>query len=89
MITPSNLTKHELIGLKCEALSKAENKKIDGCVVDETRNTLVMMTERGKRTLIKEKYKFVFKLPEKKVIVDGENLVGKPKDRIKKKIDKW
>lgn len=89
MIKPSNVTRHELIGLKCEARSKAEDKKIDGRVIDETRNTFVMTTEKGKRTLIKNKYNFVFKLPEKNVLVDGKNLVGRPKDRIKKKIDKW
>lgn len=89
MIKPSNVTRHELIGLKCEARSKSEDKKIDGRVIDETRNTFVMMTERGRRTLIKDKYDFVFKLPEKNVKVNGVALIGRPKDRIKKKIDKW
>ena len=89
MIKPSNVTRHELIGLKCEAHPKIGNAKIDGRVIDETRNTLVMLTEKGKRTLIKDKYNFVFRLPEKSVKVNGAALIGRPKDRIKKKIDKW
>ena len=89
MIKPSNVTRHELIGLKCEARPKTGNVKIDGRVIDETRNTFVMLTEKGRRTLIKDKYNFVFRLPEKYVRVSGAALIGRPKDRIKKKIDKW
>lgn len=89
MIKPSNVTRHELIGLRCEANSKSENMKISGRVIDETRNTFVMMTKNGEKTLIKEKYNFVFRLPEKSVKVNGSALLGRPKDRIKKKTDKW
>ena len=89
MIKRSNVTRHELIGLKCEANQKTGKVKIDGRVIDETRNTFVIMTEKGKRTLIKDKYNFVFKLPGTGVKVNGTALIGRPKDRIKKKIEKW
>ncbi|MBI3413540.1 MAG: ribonuclease P protein subunit [Candidatus Aenigmarchaeota archaeon] len=89
MIKPSNITKHEIIGLKCEASLKGGASKIDGRVIDETRNTFVVQTKKGKKTLIKDKYNFVFKLPEKSVNVSGVVLVGRSRDRIKKKTDKW
>ncbi len=89
MIKPSNVTRHELIGLKCEANQKTGKIKIDGRVIDETRNTFVIVTEKGKKTLIKDKYNFVFRLPDKRVKVNGAALIGRPKDRIKKKIEKW
>ncbi|MBI4177414.1 MAG: ribonuclease P protein subunit [Candidatus Aenigmarchaeota archaeon] len=89
MIKPVNVTRHELIGLKCEALLRAGDKKFSGRLVDETRSTFMIMTEKGKKMLIKEKYDFVFALPEGSVKVSGDSLIGRPRERIKKKIDKW
>ncbi|MBI2085346.1 MAG: ribonuclease P protein subunit [Candidatus Aenigmarchaeota archaeon] len=89
MIGHSNLVRHELIGLKCEACLKNNDMIITGKIIDETRNTLVMATETGKRTMIKDKYNFVFQLPGTRVKVDGTVLIGRPKERVKKKIEKW
>ncbi len=89
MIGHSNLVRHELIGLECEAYLKNNDKIITGKIIDETRNTLVMATKMGKRTMIKNECDFVFKLQETSVKVNGAVLIGRPKDRIKKKIDKW
>ncbi len=91
MITPSNIQRHEIIGLKCEAKLKggADNKAIIGTVIDETRNTLTLSTRSGKKTAIKEKYDFAFRLDGRNVVVDGASLVGRPQERIKKKLDKW
>lgn len=89
MMKPANITRHEIIGLKCEANFKGRTTKIAGWIIDETRNTFVMKTDNGKKTLIKEKYDFIFKLPGKSVKVNGTALIGRPQDRIKKKIEKW
>ncbi len=89
MIKPSNITRHEIIGLQCEAIPKNKGTAIEGVVLDETRNTFTLTTVKGKKTMVKEKYKFKFKIPDGPVEVDGAALVGRPQDRIKKKIEKW
>jgi len=50
MITPSNITRHELIGLEIKVV-RSRNQSLtgkQGKVVDETRNTLII-EENGKR----------------------------------------
>ncbi len=91
-ITPRNIVRHELIGLKVR-VEKSTNpfqKGIKGVVIDETYNTLKVETRKGVKTLIKKECVFVFTLPDgTKVMVDGKLLVGRPEDRIKKKLPRW
>ncbi|MFH0889652.1 MAG: ribonuclease P protein subunit [Candidatus Aenigmatarchaeota archaeon] len=89
MIKPSNIIRHEIIGLQCTACPKSTGTAINGIVLDETRNTFTLTTPKGKKTVIKEKYRFNFTIPDGIVKVDGATLVGRPQDRIKKKIEKW
>jgi ribonuclease P protein subunit POP4 len=92
MITPKNLVRHELIGLKVrvvEALNKS-NVGMEGKVVDETRNTIVIEGKNVNKSLVKEQCIFLFYLPSgERVKVEGKVLVGRPEDRIKKKLKKW
>jgi len=92
MITPKNVFRHELIGLKArvaESSNKA-NAGLEGRVVDETRNTLALEVRGKEKTLAKEQCVFVFSLPSgEKVRVEGKALVGRPEDRIKKRLKKW
>lgn len=91
-ITPQNLVRHELIGLKTRIEKSTDNtqKGLSGTVVDETYNTLKIETKDSEKTLIKENCIFIFTLPDKtKVQVDGKLLVSRPEDRIKKKFPKW
>ncbi|XRO76806.1 ribonuclease P protein component 1 [Methanocaldococcus sp. 10A] len=89
MITPHNILRHELIGLRVEIVD-AKNKAmigIKGRVVDETRNTLVIEKENGKEvTIPKDIAVFLFELNGCKVKVDGRLLIGRPEERLKKKI---
>lgn len=92
-ITPHNLVRHELIGLKVKIDSSTDKtqKWLSGTVIDETYNTLKIEMRNGKeKTVIKGNCIFVFILPDKtKVQVDGKLLVSRPEDRIKKKFPKW
>ncbi len=92
-ITPQNLVRHELIGLKVKVENSSDptQKGISGRVIDETYNTLKIETKDGsEKTVIKENCIFVFTLPNKtKVQVDGTLLVSRLEDRIKKKFPKW
>ena len=93
VITPKNIVRHELIGLKVR-ISSSKNKSLNGLsgvVVDETCNTLVIKTKDGKeKIVIKKVCMFDFTLPNGTVVsVDGRLLVSRPEDRIKKKLPKW
>ena len=91
MQKPANIVRHELIGLNVEVVesrNKSENK-VNGTVIDETKNTLVIKTKSGEKKIAKENAKFMFTIQDNKhVIVDGNLLLGKPKTRIQKRIIK-
>lgn len=92
MITPQNLIRHELIGLRCriENSSAPQVKGLEGRVVDETRNTLTLEVKGKEKNVPKEQCEFVFFLSSgDRVHVRGEVLVGRPEDRIKKRLRKW
>lgn len=92
MITPENLVRHELIGLKVRVVKSSNklNVGLTGKIVDETRNMLVIEKSSGKEARIaKESSVFSFEVGPVWVRVDGKVLVGRPEDRIKKKFKKW
>jgi ribonuclease P protein subunit POP4 len=84
MITPYNLVRHELIGLKVEA--KTRHAKAQGVVHAETAKTISVETKKGIKSLLKEGTTFTFTLLDDAVVeVSGRLLMGRPADRIKKK----
>lgn len=91
-ITPHNLVRHELIGLKVKVKDSTDpaHKKISGKVVYETYNMLKIETRKKEKSVPKSNSVFVFTLPDStQVEVDGKLLVGRPEERIKKKLPKW
>jgi len=92
MINERNLVRHELIGLEVEVKKSTNKSQIDikGRVVDETYNMLIIETKKGEKWVEKKSCVFIFKLPNgKKVEVEGWVLVGRPEDRIKKKLPRF
>lgn len=91
-ITPENLVRHELCGLKVK-IKKSTNKSqigLQGTVIDETYNTLKIETNNKEKTIAKNTSIFIFTLPNGgRVEVDGKLLVSRPEDRIKKKLPRW
>ncbi len=91
--TPKNIVFHELIGLEVRVVeSKVKSYVgIEGRVIDETRNTLVVRCRDGRdRTILKNVSIFEFKLPDgTRVRVKGSVLIGRPEERIKKKVRVW
>ena len=92
-IAAYNIVRHELIGLPVRIASSSDptHAKVSGRVIDETYNMLKIEAKGGREKVIsKSSSIFIFTLPNKsKVKVDGKVLVGRPEDRIKKKIAKW
>lgn len=92
-ILPQNVVRHELIGLRAKVTKAkdATKRNIEGNVIDETQKTLVILTKGGERVLPKAECAFLFELPNRqRVEVDGRLLVGRPEERLKKKLSgKW
>jgi ribonuclease P protein subunit POP4 len=92
-ILPRNILRHELISLsvKVKHSTDSTQKGLKGRVIDETYNTLKIETKEGKEKIIPKKNSiFIFTLPNgTKIQVDGNLLVGRPEDRIKKKFKRW
>lgn len=82
--TPENLPKHELIGLKVtvEEHSDQNLEDIQGTVVDETKNMLVI---DGKKVEKKEGV-FIFELEDSEVRINGQLIAKRPEDRVKMRL---
>ena len=93
MITPENIVRHELIGLKVKIYDSTDKGIIGvtGLIVDETRNMFIVNVGSEEKKIVKDQCVFSFFLPDIKkwVKVIGSILVARPEDRIKKKIKKW
>lgn len=92
-INETNIVRHELCGLKVlvKDSTNPSQRGLEGRVIYETYNTLKIEIKDGKeRTIPKDISIFIFTLPNgKKVQVDGKILIGRPEDRVKKKLPRW
>lgn len=87
MRTPKTILQHELIGLRCRVV-EARNKAhvgIAGTIRDETMKTLVV----GEKVVPKAGSTFRVHLDEQTVDIDGDAVLARPEDRIKKQVRKW
>ncbi|MBI5355883.1 MAG: ribonuclease P protein component 1 [Candidatus Aenigmarchaeota archaeon] len=91
MILPSNILKHELIGLRVTVVSSSNTSQngIEGEVENETMNTITVKAERGSKIVQKTGAVFRFRLVNADVDVDGDELLLRPEDRIKKRVHRW
>ena len=85
-MTPKNIVWHELIGLKAKIIraSHPELVGLEGYVLDETRNTLVLAGERV-RVIPKDVVWLEFEVDGKRIHINGKELVGRPEMRLKKR----
>ena len=91
-ITPYNLVRHELIGLRVKIKDSMNKSQVGltGRVIDETFKILKIETNKGEKNIPKDIAIFIFTLPNgTKVQVDGKVLISRPEDRIKKKLPRW
>ncbi|MFX1295088.1 MAG: ribonuclease P protein component 1 [Promethearchaeota archaeon] len=93
IITPKSLIHHCIIGLNVKIIQSSNSQylNIKGKVVDETKNTFLIKTERKETRIPKKNSVFQFQLPNNYIVeVKGDLLIGRPEQRIKKKIRyKW
>ncbi|OPY48974.1 MAG: Ribonuclease P protein component 1 [Methanosaeta sp. PtaU1.Bin060] len=88
---PENLPRHELIGLHVLVDESSDRGLvgISGRVVDETRNTLLVETERRTLRIQKVYTSLIFTLPDgQRVRVAGTILISQPENRISKRMQR-
>ncbi len=92
MITPKNIFRHELVGLFVKVASSTHEgfTGIEGKVVDETKNTISIETNKREKIVPKNVATFHFYLPDGNVVeIEGKIIIARPEDRIKKKFRKF
>jgi RNase P/RNase MRP subunit p29 len=81
----SELLKRDLIGLKAKVISSPcqPYRGMGGTVIDETKNMLILSTDRGVKKVPKKAASFLIKLEGFPPIrVEGWRLIGRPEDKI-------
>jgi ribonuclease P protein subunit POP4 len=86
MITRENLLAHELIGLRVLVVRSTSLPFIglEGRVIDETKNTLVIESKKGELRIPKKTCTFRFYFRNESAVVDGKEIAYRPEDRPKK-----
>ncbi|MCS7125326.1 MAG: ribonuclease P protein subunit [Aigarchaeota archaeon] len=89
--TAKNILRHELLGLNVVARGIKQKIEHVGEIVEESQKTFKILRKDGRIIrLIKDAYVFEFILPNnERVRVEGAALLGRPEDRLKKKIRRW
>ena len=87
-ISPRNILRHELIGLKTRVIysKNPSHRVLEGYVVDESMKMLVIKRDGKTKKIPKRDAIFLFDLPKGPVEVEGMAVYGRPEDRVKKKI---
>jgi ribonuclease P protein subunit POP4 len=86
----STLLKGELIGREVCLTKLSGGSTIQGRIIDETKNTVVVKAKNQKKRLIKAIYAFEFELDGRKLRVDGKHFQKRPEERIKTKLmQRW
>ena len=81
-----NIVINELIGLKARIIKSLDGRQrgISGTVIDETKNTLVLETDKGAKTVMKNISVFRFYSGTGSFTVKGEEIGFRPHERIER-----
>ncbi len=85
-INKKNLLYHEIIGLDV-CVIKHLDPSIEGkCgkILYETKNAIVICEDKEKKLILKKGAIFEFRINNEKIIVSGDDLIGRPEDRVRK-----
>ena len=79
--------KKELIGLLIEIVASTNQSLVGmkGVVRDETQNSFVVETKKGKKRVLKSSSRFIFHVGKDKIEVDGAIIAKRPEDRTKQR----
>jgi ribonuclease P protein subunit POP4 len=89
MITPYNILRHELVGIRASVAGSADKGIVglSGTISDETLKTITLKGPKGTKTVAKENTTLSIHTDGgDELLVNGSLLLGRPEERIKKKI---
>lgn len=78
----SRLIRSELIGLNVKVLGK----DLEGMIIDETKNTIIIKTAKGREKIIKRRSKIEVNENGRNAVIDCSNIMLRPQDRLKIKV---
>jgi ribonuclease P protein subunit POP4 len=87
-VTPA-VVQQELIGLNAKVVRSSHPGYVGiaGKVLDETRNTILILHKNKKKIVIKNTAVFNFTMPDGTIVeIDGKAIIGRPEARIKKRV---
>lgn len=87
-ITP-DIIRYEFIGTEAKVVKSTNSSCVGvrGKVIDETKNTFTILHEGERKMIIKDASVFHFKFSDGTLVeIDGKLLVGRPEDRLKKRV---
>jgi ribonuclease P protein subunit POP4 len=87
-VTP-DIIRHEFIGTegKVAKSSHVDYVGIRGKVIDETKNTFIIIHKGKAKSVVKNSAVFNFQFSDGTIVeIDGKLLVGRPEDRLKKTV---
>ena len=87
-VTP-DIIRYEFIGTEAKVVKSTNPSCVGVCgkVIDETKNTFTVLHNGERKMVIKDTSVFHFKFSDGTIVeIDGRLLVGRPEDRLKKRM---
>ena len=83
-----DIRRKELIGREVELVDSTnkDNIGIKGKIINETKHTFIIKQSKTKKTIMKNNTTLKIKMNNKNIIIKGKSLVGRPEDRIQKRL---
>lgn len=78
-----------LIGYQCSIIRKIDGAIWESQVVGETSRSVLIRTQKGLKKITKVGHIFKIKSNEGVWVAEGEDLLGRPVNRLKKKRHAW
>ena len=84
MITPDNITMHELIGLDAKVTNSTNSGLIglNGRVIDETKSMIKISTSKGIKSVPKSSNDWEFSVDGNSISINGSKIAKRPFDRL-------
>jgi len=89
MKVTSDIIRYEFIGIEAKVVKSRHPNYVGivGKVIDETKNMFTILHNGKRKKIIKDSVIFHFTFPDATTVeIDGKLLVGRPEDRLKKRI---
>jgi len=88
-VTPYNILRHELVGLRAKVVESRDSglKGLSGVISDETQSTITLKGPKGSKKVAKEYVTLSIHTDSgDELLVNGSLFLGRPEERIKKKV---